>query len=135
MTEQALIEEAKKAQRGAYAPYSHYPVGAALLTANGKIYTGCNIENAAYPATVCAERVALWKAVSAGERVFTALALVGGLQPEERACTPCGICRQVFSEFCNANFKFIFLEQGNRCHVYTLGDLLPLAFTTEHLGE
>ena len=96
-----LIREAISARRQAYAPYSHFCVGAALLTAAGKIYSGCNIENAAYTPTNCAERTAFFKAVSEGERDFAAIAIVGGKAGEALAPTaPCGVCRQVMREFC-----------------------------------
>ena len=129
----ALIIEAQKARKNSYSPYSHFCVGAALLTQSGKIYTGCNIENAAYSATNCAERTAIFKAVSEGERDFKAIAIVGGKEGEEpRFCAPCGVCRQVIAEFCKKDFKII-LGNEKKHEVYTLESLLPFAFTEEDL--
>ena len=128
-----LVEAAEDARMGAYAPYSRFLVGAALLTKSGKIYTGCNIENASYPAGICAERTAIFKAVSEGEREFEALALVGGRAGEVAPfCAPCGICRQVIAEFCPPEFPVIL---GNKEHfeAYTLGMLLPFSFTKQDL--
>ncbi len=128
-----LMEAAEEAREGAYAPYSKFLVGAALLTKSGKVYTGCNIENASYPAGICAERTAIFKAVSEGEREFEALALVGGRAGEVAPqCAPCGICRQVISEFCPPSFPIIL---GNEEHfeAYTLDMLLPLSFTKQDL--
>ncbi|MBQ8177736.1 MAG: cytidine deaminase, partial [Clostridia bacterium] len=104
-----LIEEAVKAREMAYAPYSNYMVGAALLATSGKIYHGCNVENAAYTPTNCAERTAFFKAISEGVRSFEAIAIVGGKAGAELSpsITPCGICRQVMVEFCPKNFKII----------------------------
>lgn len=113
MTPQELLAIAQQARQRAYAPYSHFAVGAALLTKSGKVYPGCNIENASFGATNCAERTAFFSAVFAGEREFEAIAIVGG--PEDtknhRFCPPCGICRQVMREFCDLDFK-IYLENG-----------------------
>ena len=118
----------------AYAPYSGYRVGAALLAASGTVYTGCNIENAAYTPTVCAERVAFFKAVSAGEREFVAIAVAGGKEaPAQEGFPPCGVCRQVMAEFCAPDFKiYTVTQQGALC--YTLGQLLPEAFGPADLG-
>ena len=133
MTERELLEYALDAARCAYAPYSHFHVGAALLTADGKVYTGCNIENASYPATVCAERVAIFDAVREGERSFSAIAIVGGRANEvakgelHGECPPCGVCRQVMAEFCRPDFKII-LGTPDKFGVYTLGELLPHGF-------
>ena len=127
------MEAAEEAREGAYAPYSGFLVGAALLTKSGKIYTGCNIENASYPAGICAERTAIFKAVSEGEREFEALALVGGRRGEAAPfCAPCGICRQVISEFCPPSFPILL---GNKEHfeAYTLDMLLPFSFTKQDL--
>lgn len=129
MTDKALMCSAEEAQRNAYAPYSHFKVGAALLGASGTVYTGCNIENASYSATNCAERVALQKAVSEGERQFIAIALFADTADGQSVCTPCGICRQVFSEFCEEDFKIIVKEQGGGLHSFRLAELLPSAFT------
>lgn len=128
-----LMIEAQNARKYSYAPYSHFRVGAALLTKSGKIYTGCNIENAAYSATNCAERTAIFKAVSEGERDFEAIAIVGGREGEiSEFCTPCGVCRQVIAEFCSKDFKII-LGNKDKYEVYTLETLLPFAFTEKDL--
>lgn len=113
----------------AYAPYSGFRVGAALLTESGKVYTGCNVENASYSATNCAERTAIFKAVSEGERTFTAIAVVGGKQGKITAlCPPCGVCRQVLREFC-AETMPVYLTDGKTVQTVTVGQLLPGAFT------
>ena len=128
-----LMSEAQKARQKSYSPYSHFRVGAALLTKSGKIYTGCNIENAAYTPTVCAERTAIFKAVSDGERDFEALAVIGGAEGETADfCAPCGVCRQVIAEFCNKDFKII-LGNDDKFKAYTLDGLLPFAFTDKDL--
>lgn len=119
-----LIEQAKKATLNSYVPYSNFKVGAALLCKNGKVYLGCNIENKAFGPSICAERVAFSKAISEGEKEFTAIAIIGG----DDICPPCGICRQVMSEFCNDDF-IIYLEgKGNKIEKYTLNELLPHRF-------
>ncbi len=128
-----LMAQAQTAREKSYSPYSRFRVGAALLTKSGKIYLGCNIENAAYSATVCAERTAIFKAVSEGERDFEALAIVGGREGETAEfCAPCGVCRQVIAEFCPKDFKII-LGNENKFEVYTLDRLLPLTFTKQDL--
>ena len=131
MDVQKLISAALAARGTAYAPYSHFAVGAALETAAGKIYTGCNIENASYPAGNCAERTAIFKAVSEGERDFSAIVITGG--PEGAApaelCPPCGICRQVMSEFCGPAFRIILAVDEEHFEIHTLEELLPLAFS------
>lgn len=127
-TRQQLIEAATQARQWAYAPYSHYAVGAALLTTSGKIYEGINIENAAFPTTICAERVAAFKAVSEGEREFLAIAVVtanGG--------TPCGSCRQVLAEFGLDTLVIIADSHGKVHHEAALNELLPGAFTPKDL--
>lgn len=130
---QSLMEQAHIAREKSYSPYSHFRVGAALLTKSGKVYTGCNIENAGYSATNCAERTAIFKAVSEGERNFEALAIVGGRENEiADFCAPCGVCRQVIAEFCSKDFKII-LGNKNKFEVYTLDTLLPFAFTNKDL--
>lgn len=126
-----LIEEAIKARNNAYAPYSKFTVGAAILCADGKIYTGCNVENVAYPVGLCAERVALGKAIAEGERDFVAIAVVGGKGDERVACTPCGMCRQALSEFVNDDFLLIIEENGLK--IMTMIELLPERFTSEVL--
>jgi len=125
-----LIDLALEARRRAYAPYSNYSVGAALQTKSGKLYTGVNVENAAYGATICAERTAVVKAVSEGEREFEAIAVVtanGG--------TPCGECRQVLSEFGLDTVVLVANESGKLVGEMTVADLLPGAFTPEKLGK
>ncbi len=129
--EQELIKAATEAMSRAYAPYSHFHVGAALLDRNGRIWQGCNIENAAYPATLCAERSAIAAAVGSGVREFTAIAIVGGRNGViDGICTPCGICRQVLSEFCAADLP-VFLGHADGITRLTLGELLPYSFTLE----
>ena len=122
-----LMEEAIRARENAYAKYSGFKVGVALLTESGKVFTGCNIENAAYGDTVCAERVAIFKAISEGEREFEAIAIVGGKDELSELCSPCGTCRQVMAEFCTPDFK-ILLGRPSDCKVYELRELLPLTF-------
>ena len=121
-----LIDKAIAAREKAYAPYSTFKVGAALKTKGGKIYLGCNIENAAYSMTNCAERTAFFKAVSEGEREFESIAIVGG-KDKLIVCAPCGACRQVINEFCDKDFKII-LYDGEKEYVYTLEEILPLGF-------
>ena len=130
-----LVQKAIEMTKMSYVPYSHFHVGAALLDKNGKIWTGCNIENATYGATNCAERTAIFKAVSEGVRDFEAIAIVGG--PEgadgspvlEEFCPPCGICRQVLAEFCSRDFKIILADCKGGQKVFTLADLLPESFS------
>jgi len=130
-----LVAAAIEAMRKAYAPYSRYQVGAALLTKDGKIYSGCNIENAAYGPTNCAERTAFFKAVSEGERNFAAIAVVGGQEGTVNAfAAPCGVCRQVMREFCADDFE-IHLWDGSEYRTCTLGELLPLSFGSANLSE
>ena len=130
MEHKELMRLACEAREKAYAPYSGFAVGAALLTKSGKVYTGCNIENAAYSPTNCAERTAFFKAVSEGEREFVAIAVTGGKAGEApgAGCTPCGVCRQVMAEFCHGDFV-ILLGNEETLTVHTLGDLLPLSFS------
>lgn len=134
----ALVKEALKARESAYAPYSHHKVGAALLTADGKVYHGCNIENAGYTPTNCAERTAFFKAVSEGERDFTAIAVVGGLEDEKELpiCAPCGVCRQVMMEFCDPETFLVIMGTNdlNRMRVMTLEEILPLGFGPKNLN-
>lgn len=130
MTELELIKAAKKAAENAYAPYSHFTVGAALLCKDGKVYTGCNIENASFSPTNCAERTAFFKAVSEGERDFTAIAVVGGKDCNfTDYCSPCGVCRQVMAEFCSESFRVILGKEGKDFRVITLRNLLPDSFS------
>ena len=129
MNELELINTAKLAAKNAYAPYSGFTVGAALLTKDGKVYSGCNIENASYSPTNCAERTAFFKAISEGEREFSAIAIVGGKNLDfSDFCPPCGVCRQVMSEFCNGDFRIILGKNDEEYKVYTLKELLPLSF-------
>ena len=129
MTPEKLVEMAKEAMTHAYAPYSGYKVGAALLCSDGTVYQGCNIENASYSPTNCAERTAFFKAVSEGETEFFAIAVAGGNGDKVGgAFPPCGVCRQVMSEFCDKNFK-IYLYNGVEIKTYTLGELMPDAFS------
>ncbi len=123
-----LIIAAEKAVGNSYSPYSGFAVGAALLCSDGKVFTGCNIESASYSATVCAERTAFFKAVSEGEKDFSALAVIAVQNGKTVPfCTPCGICRQVMSEFCRADFR-IYITDGETVKEYTLAELLPLGF-------
>ena len=128
-----LIEAAIAAREMAYTPYSHFRVGAALRTAQGKVYRGCNIENAGYTPSNCAERTAIFKAVSEGEREFESIAIVAGKEGEALVPpTPCGVCRQVMAEFCRPGEFWILLENHlgeRRCH--TLEELLPHGFSLE----
>lgn len=125
-----LISQALKMLDFSYVPYSHFHVGAALLAKNGTVYTGCNIENSSFGATNCAERTAIFKAVSEGVKDFEAIAVVGGLNGKiEDFCPPCGICRQVMREFCNQDFKIILAKSPSDYKVYTLADLLPESFS------
>ena len=136
MTNRELISEAKRAREFAYCPYSHHSVGAALLTKDGKLYHGCNIENAAYGPTNCAERTAFFKAVSEGEREFERIAIVGGMDDTDgnSPCAPCGVCRQVMMEFCDPEIFRIILANGEDEPLeYTLKELLPLGFGPEKL--
>ena len=129
-----LIETAVKARETAYAPYSHYKVGAALLAKSGKIYTGCNVENASFTPTNCAERTAFFKAISEGDREFEMIAIVAGKDGEElsKNCTPCGVCRQVMTEFCDKDFKII-LGTPDDFKVLTLEEIMPYSFTATEL--
>lgn len=127
-TPEELLRCAVAAREGAYAPYSGYKVGAALLGADGTVYTGCNIENAAYSVTVCAERTALFKAVSSGCRRFCGLAVVGGRDGLGDFAWPCGVCRQALSEFCPPELPVYVLDGQGRMETHTLGALLPHAF-------
>ena len=125
-----LIQVALNARQWAYVPYSNYPVGAALLTESGRIYDGVNVENAAYPATICAERVAVFKAVSEGERSFVAVAVV-----TDNGGSPCGSCRQVLAEFGLDTLILLANKDGEILEEITLGEMLPQAFTPESLKK
>lgn len=131
-----LVEKAYEAQSFAYTPYSHFNVGAALLGTNGKIYLGCNIENAAFTPTNCAERTAFFKAISEGQHEFSAIAIVGNKEDAENIdyCAPCGVCRQVIAEFCDPKtFKIYLARSKDDFKEYTLEELLPLGFTGKDL--
>lgn len=136
MDDKTLFSRALAAREQAYAPYSHFTVGAALLCTDGTVYTGCNIENAAFSPTVCAERVAFFKAVSEGQREFAAIAIAGapeGTAPDS-PCAPCGVCRQVMAEFCRADmFRILLGTAPENLRVYTLAQLLPLAFSGDSM--
>lgn len=125
MTDKELIDMAYEAEKMAYAPYSKFSVGAALLTDNGKVYTGCNVENSSFGASICAERTAALKAVSEGSRRFKAIAIVSS---SEEYTYPCGICRQFLSEFMKEDGRIILHDKEEGIKVYTLGELLPEAF-------
>ncbi|MGN0729460.1 MAG: cytidine deaminase [Treponema sp.] len=125
-----LIKKAMEMLEFSYAPYSNFHVGAALLADDGKIYTGCNIENSAYGPSNCAERTAVFKAVSEGCRKFRAIAIVGGKNGKpESFCSPCGVCRQVLAEFCDKEFKVVMAKSPDEYRVMTLGQLLPESFS------
>lgn len=126
-----LARAALDARQKAYCPYSHFAVGAAVLVKSGKIYTGCNIENATQGPGVCAERAALYKAVSEGEREFLAIAIAGGPEGEEPDgfCPPCGVCRQALAEFCAGEMPVILVKNPEETQVYRLEELFPLAFS------
>ena len=127
MDKNELVKLALDAREKSYSPYSTFKVGAALLTKSGKIYKGCNVENKAFSPTNCAERTALFSAVADGEREFSEIAVVGGENKITDFCPPCGVCRQVMSEFCDKEFK-IHLYNGEEIKTYTLGELLPENF-------
>lgn len=134
MNEKELCKEAIDAMKNAYAPYSGYKVGAALLTEKEKLFAGCNIENAAYTPTVCAERVALFNAISSGERNFTAIAVAGGKDGViSGAFPPCGVCRQVMAEFCAPDFTVLVVTGEDSYKKYTLNELFPQAFTPKNI--
>ena len=133
MDSRELVKLASDAMAKAYTPYSGFKVGAALLTADGEVYTGCNIENAAYGPTVCAERVAFFTAVRDGKRDFTKIAVVGGMGGKLSSFTyPCGVCRQVMREFCNDDFVIV-VSDGNDIKEHTLADILPYSFSPKDL--
>ena len=137
MTDRELIYEALKARENSYCPYSGFSVGAALLTRSGRIYTGCNIENAAYTPTNCAERTAVFKAVSEGETDFVAIAVAGGPagMPGDY-CPPCGVCRQVLREFTDpTEFVVIMARSTTEYRADTLASLLPVSFGPENLTK
>ena len=134
VSDQELVEAAKTAMKQAYAPYSRFHVGAALLDRNGKVYTGCNIENSSLTPTVCAERTAFFKAISEGVRDFEAIAVVGGPQGEINEITaPCGVCRQVMTEFCDPDSFRILLGHADGFKTVLLKELLPYGFKLKEI--
>ncbi len=130
MTDADLIALAQQAREQAYAPYSNFPVGAALLGQSGRVYTGCNVENASYPLTMCAERAAVYRAVAEGERCFQTIAIV-----TETGAAPCGACRQVLREFGGADgeLRVVIANGAGQAQTFTIADLLPAAFTPDQL--
>ena len=136
MDKKDLFILAKEAMKNSYAPYSNYNVGAALLCKNGNKYKGCNIENASYSITNCAERTALFSAVANGEKEFVAICVVGGKNGEiTDYAFPCGVCRQALAEFCDADFKVFVGKNEDDIKEFTLGELLPCSFDKSKLGE
>lgn len=134
ITNERLVALAEEARLRSHSPYSQISVGAALLSKDGRVYLGTNIENASYTPTVCAERVAFFKAVSEGEREFSAIAIVGGavgVKPS-KPFSPCGVCRQVMAEFCNEDFK-VLVYDGKETKEYSLSELFPHGFSSEAL--
>lgn len=132
-----LVLESILAKKNSYSPYSNFKVGAALLTKSGKIYTGCNIESAAYSPSNCAERTAFFKAVSESEMEFSAIAIAGGFSDETADfCYPCGVCRQVMMEFCDPNtFRILIVKDKDNIKEYLLKDLLPFGFGPNDLAK
>lgn len=126
----SLIEKALQARKFSYAPYSSFAVGAALLTKDGQIFTGCNIENVSFGPSNCAERTAFFKAISDGKKEFTAIAIVGGKQNNlpEKIIYPCGVCRQVMVEFCDPDFQIICAKDESEYKIFTLKELMPNSF-------
>ena len=133
MTDRELLSLAEKARERSYSPYSDFAVGAALLCRDGEVFTGANIENASFSPTVCAERVAIFSAVHAGKRDFCAIAISGGKTGEKGGfCPPCGVCRQVMTEFCGGDFRIV-LGDGKEIKTYTLAEIMPLSFTKDDM--
>lgn len=138
MSDRELVAAALSARLKAYVPYSRFQVGAALLAADGTVYSGCNIENAAYTPSNCAERTAFFKAVSEGVRDFSAIAIVGGAEGSKELdyCAPCGVCRQVMMEFCDCDtFRIILARSEEDYRSFTLGELLPMGFGPKNLAK
>lgn len=131
MSDLELMQAAENARKSAYAPYSDFRVGAALLAASGKVYVGCNIENSSFSPTVCAERVAFFEAIKNGEREFVAIAVTGGKANDNPSfCAPCGVCRQVMAEFCHEDFR-ILLGNAEDFKEYSMASLLPFSFSLD----
>lgn len=134
MNASTLCQAAVNAMNDSYSPYSGFKVGAALLCRNGEVFSGANIENAAYTPTVCAERAAFFRAVNNGKRDFVAIAVAGGKNGViTGACPPCGVCRQVMAEFCGPDFKILVVNGDDTYNKYTLGELLPEAFGPKNI--
>ena len=136
MTDMELCNKSLEAMKNSYSPYSNYAVGAALLCANGKVYTGCNIENSAFSPTVCAERTAIFKAVSEGEKDFLKIAIAAKKANEntlDEAVSPCGVCRQVMREFCEIDFEILSVKNNGEYSKHTLGELLPHSFSDDNI--
>lgn len=132
--DETLVKEALRMREFSYCPYSDFAVGAALLGKSGKIYTGCNIENAAFTPTNCGERTAFFTAISQGEREFVKIAIAGGKRGDKELslCAPCGVCRQVMMEFCDEDsFEILLVTSKNQWETYKLKELLPLGFKPE----
>lgn len=136
MTDSELGFLAKRAMLNSYSPYSEFQVGAALLSKDGRVFTGCNIENSSFSPTMCAERTAFSKAISEGVTEFSSIAVVGGKNGViESFCPPCGVCRQVMKEFCSDDFKIILVGKNDELQIKTLSELLPFSFKPEYLEE
>lgn len=136
MSNKDLVNAAFEAMEKAYSPYSNCKVGAALLTTDGKVYTGCNVENASYGATNCAERTAFFKAISEGEREFSKIAIVGGFEGKVRDMfMPCGVCRQVMVEFCDSDFEVLVASSEESFEIFKLSQLLPHSFNEKNLSN
>lgn len=136
MTDNELILKAIESMKNSYSPYSNFKVGAALLSESGKVYTGCNIENVAFGPSICAERVAFFKAISEGEKNFSKIAVVGGKDGIISSATPpCGVCRQVMREFCNDDFEILIVRENENYDKVLLKDLLPNSFKPEILSK
>lgn len=136
MTAEKLYLLAAAAAKNSYSPYSGFAVGAALLTEDGTVFTGCNVENASYSVTVCAERVALCTAVAAGYRKFKAIAVAGGRDHSElTVCPPCGLCRQALAEFCGSELSVILSDGEGGIAEHSLGELLPMSFGSSSMEE
>lgn len=136
MKNSELISYAINSLENAYAPYSKFKVGAALLCENGNVYTGCNVENASFSATNCAERTAFFKAISEGERAFKKIAVVAFKDGKiNEYISPCGVCRQVMAEFCTDDFEIVLAKSTSDYVTYKLSDLLPNSFSSKNLGE